>query len=262
MLWVAERRGLAVYSRRGKPGSAPIPKAKAFKTEAEAEAFLAAQLAKHLADGFAMLDANATLDQPFTLDGARVAAAAPRAVGAHDAAQIFTHVRGGFIAGDEWDAVLDDLCQSKRAGLRAGLERLIEAERDVARTRPRPDPCINDAIDAAFAELPTLGVIALQNAGYTQSDAWEDVVDAAEALRKRGGTPIGGGFYTFQDLEGAVRDQGLCIGFATLVDEISSDEIAKTVLAVLHRHAVPATWSGSVRERIRIPPFTWWRRVA
>ncbi len=268
VLWVAERRGLAVYSRRGKPGSAPIPKAKAFKTEADAEAFLDAQLDNRLAEGFVMIDATATLDQPFTCDGERVVVAPPRFRGsqAHYADQIFTHVRGGFTPLDEMDGVLDDLVDSKAPGLRARLERLVEHERVTARSRSRPDPCTNDAIDAAFAELPTHNIIGLQNAGYTQSDGWEDLEDAAVKLRARGGVAIGGCFYHFQDLERAVRDQGLMIGFGGFVERgiraAADRDIAQTVLAVLQRHGVPASWSGDVKERIQIAPFTWWRPVA
>ena len=42
---------------------------------------------------------------------------------------------------------------------------------------------MNDALDAAFTELDGLGIVALQNAGYTQSDGWDDAREIAGGVQ-------------------------------------------------------------------------------
>ena len=61
-----------------------------------------------------------------------------------------------------------------------------------------------DRLDAAFAAMNARGVLALQNAGSTQSDGFEEVKAAARARTAGGGErPVGYCFYHGQDLERA-----------------------------------------------------------
>lgn len=266
-MWVAERRGTSVYSRRGPAGKAGTVKAKPFKTEAQAEAFLASEHQKRLDEGFVMVDPDATLDDPFTLDGTRAEPLAPEFNNKQEylVEVIRTHTLGGFTPIHKMSAVLDDLCvANKVSGLRAKLDRQLAVERDLARQRPKPEPCVNEAIDRAFAYLGTRDIVALQNAGFTSSDGWEDINTVRAAWRDKGRKAIGGCFYHFQDLERAVKGGGLLLGFSAFewdqtLREAANLAVGTIIVDVLRAHGVSTTWNGDVGQRIAIDPFAWWR---
>lgn len=185
----------------------------------------------------------------------------------HLAARFRVRVLGGF---EEYDDILESipLEVSDELGRR---DRTLEDELR-RRTRAAIDeiqraagtwtePTINDAIDLAFAELDSSGIIALQNAGYTMSEGWEDV--AEEAHHRPGAR--GAVFYHGQDLERAVAGDGLYLAFGSLSE--GSDEpalsvqIGKDVCSTLEKHGVATRWDGTVKTRIHVPPFEWRRRL-
>jgi len=57
-----------------------------------------------------------------------------------------------------------------------------------------------DRLDSAFSKMNRRGVIALQNAGYTQSDGYDDVREIY-SRNKESKTIVGYCFYHGQDLE-------------------------------------------------------------
>lgn len=118
----------------------------------------------------------------------------------------------------------------------------------------------NDRIDAAFAELRSKGIVALQDAGYTMSDGWEDVHDA----RARVGDAWGATFFHRQDVERAVDGGGLMLAYGAFVrgeqHEPESLRVAQLVCDVLAAHGVPTTWDGTIRQRVHVSPFEWRKR--
>lgn len=119
----------------------------------------------------------------------------------------------------------------------------------------------NDRIDRAFAELNANGIVAMQNAGYTMSEGWEDVNEVA---RERTPRPRGATFYHGQDLERAIDGQGLMLAYGAYVDgdnDAASVVLAQDICDVLARHGVKTTWDGTVTSRIAIPKFTWQKRL-
>ncbi len=123
------------------------------------------------------------------------------------------------------------------------------------------DKTTNDHIDAAFAELEAShGIVALQNAGYTQSDGWSDVHE----FRGRVDDAWGAVFFHGQDVERGVRDQGLMLAFGAFVQgdqhEPQSIRVAKTACDVLEKHGVATEWNGTLQTRPTIKPFTWQKR--
>jgi hypothetical protein len=123
----------------------------------------------------------------------------------------------------------------------------------------------NDAIDAAFAELNRAGIVALQNAGYTMSDGWDDANERARKLLKQGNKPRGAAFYHEQDLERGVAGDGLFLVFGAYEDnkkkrDAAAVAVAKDVVATLARFGVKTEWNGTVGKRIQILPFAWRRR--
>lgn len=265
-LWIAERRGAVVYVRAGKAGAKPIPRARELETEAAASAHLEAERAKRLLDGFRVVDENATLDEPFTLDGTIPAAKPPAAIPRAIAEQVHIMVAGGFLDADEIDAELDELVAAEDGAesLRARLDRLVTFERDALAAKKPPSPCVNEAIDAAFAELDANGIVALQSAGFTQSDGWEDADAIASERAKRGQKPRGACFYNLQTLESAVRGEGLWLTFGAYSGGSSKEAddraIALAVVETLVKHGVPAEWNGETTSKVRILPFEWYRQ--
>lgn len=64
---------------------------------------------------------------------------------------------------------------------------------------------VNDNIDDAFGELYERGILALENAGYMQSDGWTEVLEVAAQESSR---PRGAIYYTGQTPGGRRRRRG------------------------------------------------------
>ena len=123
-----------------------------------------------------------------------------------------------------------------------------------------PENTTNDRLDAAFEALRERGIVALQDAGYTMSDGWEDIHDARRDVEGA----WGGVFFHRQDVEGAVDGQGLMLAFGAFAKgddhEPESLRLAREVCAVLGQHDVATEWDGTLGKRISIPPFDWRKR--
>ncbi len=123
-----------------------------------------------------------------------------------------------------------------------------------------PARTINDRIDAAFLSLEQRGIVALQDAGYTMSDGWDDIHEAAREVDGA----WGGVFFHRQDVERAVDGDGLMLAFGAFASgddhEPESLRLAREVCEVLEQCGVPTDWDGTIRKRINIPPFAWQRR--
>lgn len=122
------------------------------------------------------------------------------------------------------------------------------------------EPTTNDRITEAFAALEDRGIVALEDAGYTMSDGWDDCNEVARDLPGvRGAT-----FFHGQDVERGVRGEGLLLAFGAYVEgeehEAASVAVGREVVEVLEAHGVPTAWDGSVGSRIGIRPFEWRRR--
>jgi hypothetical protein len=185
----------------------------------------------------------------------------------HLFARVDCAVRGGC-----WDEeeIFDDIEQSvemERGADKALVGQLKQyaqgamQEQDLRETTWN-DPTMNDAIDRACEELNAAGIVALQNAGYTQSDGWADVNEVAA---DQPGRPRGAVFYHGQDLERGVAGKGLWLAFGTYEDDDAKRDAAGAVIGreicqVLARHGVPVEWDGSVDQRLSIPPFEWRKR--
>lgn len=162
-------------------------------------------------------------------------------------------------AGEDHDGEDDDgAVRRRRLCAAAGAEFAAKAAGE--RAWPAVTDC--DRLDDAFDALEALGVIALQNVGYTLSDGIADV--NGEYLDR--GLPdevTGYCFYHGQDLERAVAGGGLMIAFGQFDDAPGSLErtgaVGRVVKEALERHGFAVTWDGDPDVRLEIA-IDWKRR--
>ncbi len=106
------------------------------------------------------------------------------------------------------------------------------------------------------------GIIALQNAGYTQGDGYDDFLDAYDNHPNRSSV-IGYCYYHGQDLERAVTGDGLFLAFGPLDpkdEETKGPEIGNTVREELERAGLCVDWDGTFTNRLSVPDLVWQRR--
>ncbi|WP_235831843.1 DUF6891 domain-containing protein [Paenimyroides viscosum] len=114
---------------------------------------------------------------------------------------------------------------------------------------------------AAFDELAESKIIALHYTGYTMDDGEYEVVEVERTLNDNNEKSEGYCFYHGQDLERAVRGEGLNISFQKINNEsdVVSKEIAKKIVAVLEKHDLKVDWNGKASSKILLPDFKWER---
>ena len=119
-----------------------------------------------------------------------------------------------------------------------------------------------ERLDMAFAELERRHVIALQNAGYTQSDGITDISEVWHEAGAEASDIIGYCFYHGQDLERVVRGEGLMVTFG---DILGTDEkgvtIGRIIREVLEKYGLKVDWDGTIKNRINIPEICWRKRT-
>jgi hypothetical protein len=179
-----------------------------------------------------------------------------------------TEVLGGFTKQKQLFADIDERTADE------GVEELAPALRKLARELCAKQkaaeakwkaPTMNDRIDAAFDALDDAGIVAMQNAGYTMSDGWEDCNEEARARNDAGDRPRGATFYHGQDLERGVQNEGLMLVYGAYEDDDAKHDkasiaIAREVVATLARFGVKTKWNGKVETRVEIVSFKWQKR--
>ena len=127
-------------------------------------------------------------------------------------------------------------------------------------TYPTPTDC--DRLDDAFRLMNESGVVAIQNAGYTQSDGFEDVSEVYNQHPNKESV-LGYCFYHGQDLERAVNGDGLYFAFGPVnpADEQTVGvDVGNVVREALENSGLPVEWDGTFENRLRIPKLKWQKR--
>lgn len=139
------------------------------------------------------------------------------------------------------------------------VDDLLADKREAEAGWPERTDC--DKLDAAFARLEVEKIIALQNAGYTQSDGYED---CCEVYERRGGASsgsVGFCFYQFQDLERAVRGEPLYLSYGAFTpNDGETVGVGKTICAALEGQGLTVDWNRRPETRPRIMNLDWKRR--
>jgi hypothetical protein len=178
--------------------------------------------------------------------------------------QIETQVRGGF---EDRESIIEILCEEvyepgelDAAEVAAAVDRAMATHEAAKANWPKVTDC--DKLERVFDALNQRGIIALQNAGYTQSDGYDDF---REVL---GSVPdpkqiIGYCFYHGQDLERAVAGGGLYLAFGPREprdEHTKGPAVGRMIVEEFRRAGFQVTWDGTFAERIYISPFDWKRR--
>jgi bifunctional non-homologous end joining protein LigD len=105
-------------------------------------------------------------------------------------------------------------------------------------------------IDLVFQKLTASGFIALQDAGYTQSDGFSD---CSEAYHKHpeSSSVIGFCFYTRQDLERAKNTSILMLGYWGAPDgeDKATEKVGRLIIEAFDQANFEVQWSGKSSDR-------------
>lgn len=142
----------------------------------------------------------------------------------------------------------------------AAIDERISSWKDTQKTWSKVTDC--DKLDQVFAKLNERGIIALQNAGITQSDGYEIFEDTLKE-HPQPATVIGYCFYHNQDLERVVDGGDLYLAFGPVKaqdEETKGPEIGNIIQAELEQAGFQVKWDGTFKERIRVLDITWQKR--
>jgi hypothetical protein len=148
---------------------------------------------------------------------------------------------------EDWDKSEPD-----REMLEAFARSEFQAKREAEATWPLVTDCVR--LDEVFDSLNTIGVIALQNVGFTMSDG---------ALANHDtGAVKGYCFYDEQDVALAVDGFGLGLAYGDMTDTQSGKrEIGQLVKAELERRGFKVEWNGNPDTKLDLPQIVWQRRT-
>ncbi len=118
-----------------------------------------------------------------------------------------------------------------------------------------------DKLTQVFSELNDMGIIALENAGYTQSDGLSDITEVYHQMGRADSPIFGYCFYHGQDLESVVQGHGLNLTFGDILgtDE-KGIEVGEMIVDKLQQAGLLVEWNGTIKTRIYLPKVAWLRR--
>lgn len=152
---------------------------------------------------------------------------------------------------------LPDITDDDVKEMVAHLDRELRARDELEATWT--ETTTNDRITAAFDALDAKGIVALEEAGETLTDGWDEALDIAD--ERDDDHYWGAAYYHRQDVERGVAGQGLLIAYGAFAEtEPEALRVARLVVETLRSHGVPVSWDGTVEKRIQIEPFEWRRR--
>src|SRR5262245_22333096 len=173
-------------------------------------------------------------------------------------------VRGGF---EDRDSILEIFLEERyepgeldAAEVEKAVDAAIAAHEASKATWSEVTDC--DRLDQAFAALERRNVIALQNAGYTQSDGYSDFCEALDDSPDPSKI-IGYCFFHEQDLERAVSGEGLMLAFGPTSpedEEVEGPKVGRIIVEELERAGLRTEWDGTFAQRINVPKIVWQRR--
>ena len=125
-------------------------------------------------------------------------------------------------------------------------------------TWPEATDC--DRLDAAFAALDAVGIVARQHFSCCGSCGANEIHDEMDQATKAGQTVRGFAFFHIQDTEGAVSGESLFLSYGSADgDKDAAVAIGHEVVAALREQGLHPAWNGRHANRIGLP-INWQRR--
>jgi hypothetical protein len=163
------------------------------------------------------------------------------------------YVWSGMHNADEIAEIIDEAIfepgQIDQDWLRAEIAKAFRLKRIEEETWPKVTDC--DRLDHVFESLGEQGILALQNAGYTQSDGLSDV---SQFYHEAGGEQSGIEGYCFyhgQELERVMESGELWLAFGHLSGEDEPGvEIGRRIKRAFEAAGFTVEWDGSVKTRL------------
>jgi uncharacterized protein DUF6891 len=147
---------------------------------------------------------------------------------------------------------------SLRGAAQALTDQAVAAHLEAQQGWPATTDC--DRIDAAFADLAALGIVARQHFTCCGACGATEIHDEIETVEKSGQKVRGYTFYHIQDTEQAVAGEALYLSYGCLSrDKDEAVTIGHEVVEALTRHGLAPGWNGKHAHRIALP-VTWQRR--
>lgn len=182
--------------------------------------------------------------------------------------QLHTLIWTGFYNLDQLSEVLQDMIEdhsyqeleepADQPMLQQKVEREFQRKIEEEKSWPETTDC--DRLNTAFEEMNQIGIIAIQNAGYTISDGIEDVSQEVEERNSK--QILGYCFYHQQDLEHAIEDRELHLAFGDLSDNPEQMvSVGIRVKQILEKHRFDVEWDEDPEKRISILDFDWKKRT-
>jgi hypothetical protein len=174
-------------------------------------------------------------------------------------------VQGGFEDADGvFDAALthlgvSDISKADAGWLKAEIAAQFGEKKRLAATWPERTDW--DKIKFIFDRLDDGGIIALHNAGVTQSDGLSDVTEIWDERGGAASDSTGYVFYTQQDVEGVLTDGVLNLAFgATQNSPVDPMRIAKRIVDAFNAAGFKAKLPADRTERIAVSGIDWKKR--
>jgi hypothetical protein len=143
--------------------------------------------------------------------------------------------------------------------LRVRIEEEFRSKRAVEPTWPAITDC--DRLDQVFETLERQGILALQNAGYTQDNGLDDVTQFYHEAGGEQSDIAGYCFYHGQDLERVMEDGDLHLTFGDILgDDEKGISIGSRIKHALQAAGFTVVWDGSIKTRLLVKGVKWQRR--
>lgn len=134
-----------------------------------------------------------------------------------------------------------------------------EYEKHLSESKRWEHPTDTEKLHTVFDYLNQENIVALHNAGYTQSDAIYDANDVWKDIEDEGGKPVGFCYYHGQDLERVIEKGVLLLGFQGAHDKNEKESIiiGNKVSTALKNAGFEINWNNTASKRIEVVNFKW-----
>ena len=159
------------------------------------------------------------------------------------------------------EQIVDSLLEPNEdhSALRSYASEQFKLKEEAEQSWPKVTDC--DRLFAAFLKLNSSGVIAIHEAGWDKGEALHNCIQQYKN-RNEPAEVFGVCYYTQQDVDDAIENQSMHLGFNSSVperEEIDSAKTAKLICQILSEHGIQNEWNENLNSRIQIKIDWKWR---